>query len=86
MTHNDIYNERERIWIFDKSQMKFKKSGQIKDQQGHGTFIVGLVLEYAPDAELFVADISSRRRQKDGTFKCEADRDRVAEVSHRTGS
>ena len=30
------------------------------DHTGHGTFVAGLILDYAPDAELYVAKIADR--------------------------
>ncbi|KAH8796747.1 hypothetical protein BGZ57DRAFT_19922 [Hyaloscypha finlandica] len=69
--HPDIETELDRIWVYDSSRKMFKKSekGTIADSKGHGTHIVGLVLEYASDADLYVADV---------TVKGEADRGLIA--------
>ena len=35
------------------------KVNSIVDEEGHGTHIAGLVLEYAPDAHLYVANVAN---------------------------
>ncbi|KAF2633125.1 subtilisin-like protein, partial [Macroventuria anomochaeta] len=63
--HNDIRSARERIRVFDRSEKdphkpRFKKLNHaaISDSVGHGTHVVGLILEYTSDAELYVADVN----------------------------
>jgi hypothetical protein len=77
--HDDIWNARERIRVFDRLEKdhhkpRFKKleNAAISDSVGHGTHVVGLILEYTFDAELYVADVNVDKQP---------DRDRVAEVS-----
>ena len=76
--HHDIEHELERIWVYDSLENRFKRSenSEISDSKGHGTHIAGLILEYAPDAHVYVADV---------TVKGEADRDVIASVSHALG-
>lgn len=77
--HVDIWSAQERIRVFDRLERdprkpKFKKLENIaiSDSLGHGTHVVGLVLEYTLDAELYVADVNLDKQP---------DRERVAEVS-----
>ncbi|GAM36943.1 hypothetical protein TCE0_022f06439 [Talaromyces pinophilus] len=70
-SHPDIEIELDRIWVYNNSKKMFEKSenGTIADSKGHGTHIVGLVLVYAADADLYVADV---------TVNGEADRGLIA--------
>jgi subtilisin family serine protease len=73
--HSDIEQELERIWLYDRAEDRFKRSSScnISDLAGHGTHITGLVLEYAPDAHVYVADV---------TVEGKANRDLIAKVSY----
>ncbi|KAI4929209.1 hypothetical protein J4E86_011737 [Alternaria arbusti] len=74
-SHQDIMTELGRIWIYESSRDLFERAenSTIKDLQGHGTHIVGLILEYAPEADLYVADV---------TIDGEADRNLIAKVRY----
>ncbi len=57
MTHPDIVAREEQI----KSKYNWtdgKRKHAVQDNNGHGTFVTGLLLDYAPDAELYVAKIA----------------------------
>ncbi|KAJ5770966.1 Peptidase S8/S53 subtilisin/kexin/sedolisin [Penicillium nucicola] len=41
--------------------MNEKFAKRVEDYNGHGTFIAGLLLEYSPDAELYISKISDGR-------------------------
>lgn len=45
-----------RCFIPDKSDTA------VEDTCGHGTFITGLVLDYAPDANIYIARIAENKR------------------------
>ncbi|KAF2636034.1 subtilisin-like protein [Massarina eburnea CBS 473.64] len=72
-SHPHIKMEIERVWVYDKSKRTFTKgaSTNIVDTKGHGTHIVGLVLEYAHEADVFVADVD---------FDNEPNRDMIADA------
>ncbi|KAH8699353.1 hypothetical protein GQ44DRAFT_779049 [Phaeosphaeriaceae sp. PMI808] len=59
-THKDIEYELDRIWVYNRVENCFNESenSEITDLKGHGTHVVGLVLEYAPDAHVYVADVT----------------------------
>lgn len=69
--HTDIANALDRIRMYDSVGDKFKRNVPITDLKGHGTHITGLILEYAIDAQLYVANVT-----KEG----KADRDLIAKV------
>jgi subtilisin family serine protease len=60
--HPDITHVLDRIWVHNRSDDIFGscENSSVKDSKGHGTHIVGLVLEYAADADVYVADITEQ--------------------------
>ena len=77
LDHPDIYYNCDKILIYNEESKQFKKakSSTISDSNGHGTHIAGIVLEYAPTAELYVANVAP------GGVP---DRNKIADVSHST--
>lgn len=56
-THNSLDSGQivaQRNW----TSSKFKKS--VRDVEGHGTFTASLLIDFAPDAELYVAKIAEK--------------------------
>ncbi|PHH80893.1 hypothetical protein CDD80_5813 [Ophiocordyceps camponoti-rufipedis] len=53
-------------YLIDTGQIKNKRNWtsprpkETQDRNGHGTFTAGLIIEYAPDAELYVAKIADK--------------------------
>jgi subtilisin family serine protease len=59
-THPDVDACVEQVkGEYNWSNEKFVK--RVDDHNGHGTFIAGLLLEYAPDAELYISKVSDGR-------------------------
>jgi subtilisin family serine protease len=63
LSHSDICKAQEQ------GRLKFKdfveNSDNIKDDDGHGTHCISLVLKYAPNAEIFAGRVF-RKSQADG--------------------
>jgi hypothetical protein len=65
--HPDIDARKEQIkgmynWVNNHHKQK------VQDCSGHGTHTAGLLLDYAPDAELYVAKIAEKEPCDPGTI------------------
>lgn len=56
MTHPDMMARAERIKA--KYNLVNPKARHVHDRTGHGTFAAGLILDFAPDADIYIAKIA----------------------------
>ncbi|CEJ93454.1 hypothetical protein VHEMI09042 [[Torrubiella] hemipterigena] len=57
----------------------------VKDENGHGTFITSLILDYAPDAELYIIKITGKANASpDGNVVAQVRKSRISQRGLRT--